>query len=79
LADAPTEDDPIFGLAIPRQVSGVPSEILLPEKTWSDPAAYRAAAEKLAALFNQNFGQYASAAGPAVKAAGPRVAHAARV
>ncbi len=79
LADAPTDDDPIFGLAIPRQVTEVPSEILRPEQTWTDPATYRAAAEKLAALFNQNFKQYAAAASPAVKAAGPRVAHRARV
>ncbi len=79
LANAPTDEDPIFGLAIPRHVSGVPSEILRPDQTWSDPAEYRAAAEKLAALFNQNFRQYSAAASPAVKSAAPRTAHPARV
>ena len=79
LADAPTDDDPIFGLAMPRQVRGVPDNILRPEQTWSNPAEYRAAAEKLAALFNQNFRQYSAAASPAVKSAGPRIAHPVRV
>jgi phosphoenolpyruvate carboxykinase (ATP) len=79
LANATTDEDAIFGLAIPRQVTGVPSKILRPERTWSDPAAYRAAAEKLAALFHEHFRLYAQAASPAVKAAGPRIAHPARV
>jgi phosphoenolpyruvate carboxykinase (ATP) len=72
LLDAPTADDPIFGLAIPQQVPGVPDEILRPENTWDDTAAYRKTAEKLASLFHQNFRQYADAASQAIRSAGPR-------
>ncbi|MGD9723216.1 MAG: phosphoenolpyruvate carboxykinase (ATP) [Pirellulales bacterium] len=74
LAAAPTVEEPIFGLAIPRHVPGVPDEILLPEKTWPNAAAYRQAAERLAGLFQHNFRQYADGASDAICAAGPRVA-----
>lgn len=73
LDDCPTVEDPIFGLAIPREVPGVPSEILLPEQTWSNPADYRRTANKLATLFDDNFQQYADEASEATCAAGPRV------
>lgn len=78
LDEASTWQDPIFGLAVPTAVPGVPSHILQPENTWSDPAVYRAAAERLATLFHQNFRQYASSASPATRGAGPRVALAAQ-
>ncbi len=73
-----TVEDPIFGLAVPRHVPRVPDEMLRPEATWSNSAAYRATAERLAALFHQNFRQYASAANPATRAAGPRTPATAR-
>ncbi len=79
LVDGPSDDDPIFGLAVPRRVRGVPESILRPEAAWSDPAAYRAAAEKLALLFHQNFRQYAAEASAATRAAGPRIAQPAGV
>src|SRR5690606_24199590 len=43
--------DPVFGLAVPAKVPGVPSDILAPRATWPDPAAYDAQAAKLAAMF----------------------------
>ncbi|MBI3838689.1 MAG: phosphoenolpyruvate carboxykinase (ATP) [Planctomycetia bacterium] len=79
LRGAPTGEDPVFGLAIPQQVSGVPDEILRPENSWADAAAYRKTAEKLATLFHQNFRQYAAAASTATRLAGPRPTIAARV
>jgi phosphoenolpyruvate carboxykinase (ATP) len=72
LASVPTKKDPMFGLAVPERVPNVPSEILRPERTWADPTAYRRTAERLASLFQQNFLQYAPAAGAAVESAGPR-------
>ncbi|MDC3379562.1 phosphoenolpyruvate carboxykinase (ATP), partial [Planctomycetota bacterium] len=45
-----TVTDPIFGLAVPTECGGVPTEILQPKNTWSDGAAYDAKAKKLAAL-----------------------------
>jgi phosphoenolpyruvate carboxykinase (ATP) len=72
LHDAPVSKEPVFGLAVPLHCPGVPDEILLPEKTWSDRNAYRDAAHKLAGLFKENFNKYADQASPEVRAAGPK-------
>jgi phosphoenolpyruvate carboxykinase (ATP) len=72
LAAVPTTEDPVFGLATPRQCAGVPAEILLPRQTWPDLAAYDQAATRLATLFRENFECYAGVAGPTVRSAGPR-------
>jgi phosphoenolpyruvate carboxykinase (ATP) len=74
LRDAPTAEDAIFGLAMPTRVRGVPGELLQPEQAWGDTAAYRQAAETLAAAFQRNFQAFAAAVDPAVAAAGPRAA-----
>jgi phosphoenolpyruvate carboxykinase (ATP) len=63
--------DPVFGLAVPTAVTGVPSEVLAPRSTWADPAAYDAQARKLAQMFRENFEQYRAQVSPAVAAAGP--------
>ena len=73
LREAATITDPIFGLEIPTECPGVPSEILQPKNTWKDGAAYDAAAAKLAGLFAKNFQKYESEATPEVKAAAPKV------
>jgi phosphoenolpyruvate carboxykinase (ATP) len=73
LAKAPTTTEPVFGLAIPTAVPGVPSEILIPRGTWLKPAAYDAKAIHLAKLFQANFAQYADQATSEVQAAGPRM------
>lgn len=65
--------DPIFGFQIPRNVAGVPPEVLDPKSTWSDPAAYDAQATKLALLFEKNFDKYKDACPAKVAAAGPKV------
>ena len=41
--------DPIFRVAVPVSVPGVPDEVLVPRNTWADTAAYDAAARKIAA------------------------------
>ncbi|HKX46365.1 MAG TPA: phosphoenolpyruvate carboxykinase (ATP) [Planctomycetota bacterium] len=46
---------PIFNLKMPKSCPGVPSEILDPRNTWSDRAAYDAAAAKLRDMFRKNF------------------------
>ena len=63
--------DPVFGFEVPGKVEGVPTELLSPRKTWSDPAAYDAQARKLATMFRENFEQYRADVPSSVAAAGP--------
>jgi len=72
LNDVETVDDPVFGIAVPKAIEGVPSEVLTPRSTWADGEAYDAAAEKLAGMFKANFEKYAEGLSEAVKAAGPK-------
>jgi phosphoenolpyruvate carboxykinase (ATP) len=65
--------DPIFGLEIPSEVPGVPSEVLNPRNTWSDKSAYDTRARELVALFEKNFEQFAQMVPAEVKAAGMAV------
>ncbi len=71
LADVPTQVDPVFGLAIPVAVPGVPTDVLTPRDTWADPSAYDVAARRIAGMFHANFESYADGVGPEVRAAGP--------
>jgi len=71
LADVQTNVDPYFGFLVPRQASGVPSELLNPRGTWADPHAYDEQAKKLAGMFQRNFEQFKDGTPPEVAAAGP--------
>ena len=71
LRDVPTVEDPVFGVAVPSAVPGVPDEVLIPRSTWSDPAAYDAAAKRIAHMFHENFKAYADGVSAAVRRAGP--------
>ncbi|MHB8837811.1 MAG: phosphoenolpyruvate carboxykinase (ATP) [Gemmatimonadaceae bacterium] len=66
-----TDQDPIFGLHVPADIHGVPSELLSPRKTWADTAAYDAQAKKLAEMFRKNFEKFGSV-DPAIANAGPK-------
>ena len=71
LDDVETWTDPIFGLAVPAHIEGVPDKLLRPRETWQDPAAYDVQASKLADMFAENFKKYESGVDEAVKMAGP--------
>jgi len=71
LTDVETIQDPIFNLHIPTKVPGVDPNILIPKKSWKDPAAYDAKARDLAARFVKNFDRFPDAPED-VKAAGPK-------
>ncbi len=73
LSEAEFVTDPNFGFGVPTQCSGVPSDMLQPKKTWSDPATYDATAQKLARLFHQNFLKFADQSAPSIVSAGPLV------
>jgi phosphoenolpyruvate carboxykinase (ATP) len=68
LDEAGIEEDPLFGLAVPTSCPGVPSEVLLPRRSWRDGAAFDETAKKLAALFSHNFSKYAEVASPEIRA-----------
>ncbi|BAU47599.1 phosphoenolpyruvate carboxykinase [Sulfurifustis variabilis] len=74
LSDAPTKRHPVFGLEMPTECPGVPSEVLDPRNTWMDKAAYDAQARMLASRFNEQFKVYEAKVAPEVRAASPRVA-----
>jgi phosphoenolpyruvate carboxykinase (ATP) len=59
LDEVPYDIDPIFGLHLPTSCPGVPSEVLQPRGTWSDPEAYDAKANELKAMFEANFVRFA--------------------
>lgn len=73
LEKAEYEEDPIFGLAIPKSCPDVPNEVLNPRNTWSDKAKYDETAKKLAGLFHENFKKYAGQANKDILAAAPRL------
>lgn len=73
LDNVPYNNEPVFNLAIPSEVPNVPSEILNPRNTWSKATEYDAQANKLAELFNKNFGLYSDFADNETKAAAPKV------
>ncbi len=61
-----THTDPVFGVAIPNEVPGVPADVLDPRSAWPNPEDYDRQAAKLRAMFDENFksvGKGGSAAG----------------
>jgi len=73
LAEVDFVKDPVFGFSVPTECPGIPTELLSPRGTWSDPAAYDAKAVELAGLFRRNFEEFAEMAGAELAAAGPVV------
>jgi phosphoenolpyruvate carboxykinase (ATP) len=74
LKDAAFHPDPFFGLMIPREVAGIPNEVLDPRLSWADRAAYDKTASELVARFEKNFESFAGLVGDDVKAASIRKA-----
>ena len=69
LAHAEFRKDPNFGFEVPVSINGVPDLLLDPRRTWHDPEAYDAQAEKLVQMFAENFAQYVDFIDDDVKAA----------
>jgi phosphoenolpyruvate carboxykinase (ATP) len=65
-----SETDPVFGLAVPVEVPGVPAGVMRARETWKDPAAYDAQAKKLAEMFRANFAKFGTV-DERIRAAGP--------
>jgi len=68
-----THNHPVFNLAIPNEVEGIPQNVLNPENAWSDQTAYQQEALHLAQRFAENFKNYENTVSQQVRAAGPRI------
>ncbi len=73
LDNVETVNDPVFGVAIPKEVPGVPTEVLTPKNTWADKDAFDEKAKYLAGLFVKNFEKYASGVSKEILEAAPKV------
>lgn len=73
LDDVPTRRDPVFALAVPEAVEGVPAKLLDPRSTWDEPEEYDKKAAQLAEMFADNFKEFEAEVSDEVKAAVPRV------
>lgn len=71
LANVKFEEDPVFGVQVPTEVPGVPSEALKPRSLWKDGRSYDAKARELSQRFARNFEDYGDAPDE-IRAAGPR-------
>jgi phosphoenolpyruvate carboxykinase (ATP) len=58
LDDLPTRNEPLFSMAVPLEVAGLPAATLDPRRSWADPAAYDAAAKRLLTLFAENYRRF---------------------
>lgn len=71
LSQQPFARDPIFGLDVPQTCPGVDSKILQPRATWASESQYDATAQKLSALFRQNFKKFEDQCSAAIMSAQP--------
>jgi phosphoenolpyruvate carboxykinase (ATP) len=74
LKDAVFHPDPFFGLMIPRDVPGIPNEVLDPRLAWADKDAYDKTACDLVTCFERNFTMFVDMVGEDVKQAAIRAA-----
>jgi phosphoenolpyruvate carboxykinase (ATP) len=66
--------DPNFGVLVPENCPGVPTEVLNPRATWKDGGAYDARARDIRGRFEANFRQFESQVDDKVRAAAIRSA-----
>jgi len=71
LDKAEYQTHPIFGMAMPLNCPGVPSDLLNPRQTWPDTAAYDEMAARVAGWFINNFEKYASGVSAEILQAAP--------
>ena len=71
LDNVETDKGSVFGLAIPKEVPGVPSEVLNPRDAWADAAAYDNKAQELANQFRENFNKFGSVSEEIISKGGP--------
>mgnify|MGYP000269700042 FL=1 len=62
----------LFGLNMPQECDGVPTELLNPKNTWEDKAAYTKKAQELASAFIKNFKQFEEYANEEIMSGSPK-------
>lgn len=67
------EQEPFFGLQIPKSYEGILSETLNPRSAWQDRMGYDETAHMLAAKFDENFEKFGDSIAEEIKQAGPRM------
>ncbi len=67
------EAHPVFGMMIPKECPGVPSEVLNPRNTWASKEDYDARAKDLAMQFIKNFEKYTSGVSKEILDAAPKL------
>ena len=55
------ETIPVFDIQVPKELDGVPTEILNPRNTWGNKSLYDATRDELAEMFIENFKKYITA------------------
>jgi len=60
LDNVETNKGSVFGLAIPTEIPGVPTNVLNPRDAWADTDAYDKKAKELADQFRENFKKFGS-------------------
>ena len=73
LNDVETIQDAVFGLHIPTNIEGVPTEVLNPRDAWANQVAYDAKAAELAKLFKANFEKFPNVSTEISKKGGPQI------
>ncbi len=69
------QEHEIFGLKMPLECPGVPSELLNPENTWKNKKLYKEITLKLALEFTINFEKFKDLANAEIIAGGPKIAN----
>lgn len=72
LDSAETQHLDIINLEVPTRVTGVDSNLLVPQNTWADKAAYVEKAQDLAQQFNKNFAEKYADVSEDIRVAGPK-------
>ena len=71
LHDVETEQEAIFGLQIPKQIEGVPANILNPRDAWADKETYEQKAKELSQKFQENFKKFGTVSADISAQGGP--------
>ena len=71
LDNVQTETNEIFGLEMPTEIEGVPSNVLNPRNVWANGEEYDAKAKELADLFRENFKKFGTVSEDISQKGGP--------